>query len=290
MAATPLFERIAQAKAADAAVIAASSDAHLDLIRQAAAADKHILCEKPVAFASASIAALRRELRDYRRVVQVGFNRRFDPHFAKVRARLPALGRPYIYRIVNRDPKRPRAGFAARSGGMFCDFNSHDFDMLRFLSGGEIAEIYARAATLLEPAAAEIDTVVISAKMANGALALIDSCRETNRGYDQQIEILGANGVVGAANVPQSALIAADANGELRENPQPDFIARYRESFAAQLEAFIDAAQAADAANAAGAANAADAQPPVTLADAEAAIRAAEAAALSARENRPVAL
>ena len=148
----PVFGDLDEAMAAaDAVLIAASSDAHIELIRRAARAGKHILCEKPVAFEAAQIDALRAEMSDSAGgvVIQVGFNRRFDPDFSRLRTMLRerALGRLYLLHIVNMDPRRPPMAFIPRSGGMFRDFNVHDFDMLAALSGERIAEVYARGAS-----------------------------------------------------------------------------------------------------------------------------------------------
>ena len=265
---------------AEAAVIAASSTAHVGLIREAAAMGRHVLCEKPIAFSAADIAALAEELRNSPLVIQAGFNRRFDPQFARIRdaVRAGELGRIYMWRIVNRDPRRPPPDFIPRSGGMLADFHVHDFDMLRFLSGGEIAEVHARGAQLIadETMTGDLDAALLSARMADGALAGVDGLRETNCGYDQRIEAVGEKGMMKAENIPAHFVAAGGPSGDLRANPRPDFIVRYRESFEIQAREFLRTIRG-------------ERECPTGLADAAAAMRAVEAAQKSLQENRPVA-
>ena len=264
---------------AEAAVIAASSTAHAELIREVAALGRHVLCEKPVAFRASAIAELAGELRGFEGAVQIGFNRRFDPQFSRVRAaaRGGELGRAYLYRIVNRDPRRPPADFIPRSGGMLADFHVHDFDMLRYLSGGEVAEVYARGAQLIADAAmaGDLDAVTLSVRMSDGALAAVDGLRETNCGYDQRLEVVGENGMARADNIPENFVARGGASGETRGNPRPDFISRYRESFEIQAREFLRALRG-------------ECEVAVGLSDAAAAMRAVEAAQKSLEENRPV--
>ena len=270
---------------AAAAVIAASSAAHVELVREAAAAGAHVLCEKPVAFRAAAISALAAEVGDSGKVVRVGFNRRFDPQFSRVREALRAgeLGRAYLYRVVNRDPRRPPADFIPRSGGMLADFNVHDFDMLRFLSGGEIAEVHARGANLIadEALGGDLDAMVLSLRMSDGALAAVDALRETNCGYDQRLEVAGERGMLRAENIPAWFSVRSGPEGALHANPRRDFIERYRESFELQARAFLLAVRG-EGGNGNGSA--------ATLEDAAAAMRAVEAAQRSLEENRPAAV
>lgn len=282
LAEVPVFESTTEAldkTGAEAAVIAASSTAHVELIREVTAAQRHVLCEKPVAFDSAKIAALAEETRGFPGVIQIGYNRRFDPQFSRIRDAVQGgeLGRIYLYRIVNRDPLRPPADFIPRSGGMLADFHCHDMDMLRFLSGNEVAEIHARGAQLIADEAMrdDLDAVVLSLRMADGALAGVDGLRETNCGYDQRIEVVGEQGMRRAENIPAHFVAAGSPAGSLHANPRPDFMIRYRESFEIQARAFLRAVRG-------------ECECPVSLADAAAAMRTVEAAQKSLQENRAV--
>ncbi len=264
-------------KNVDAVVIAVSTDAHLALIQASLEYGKKVFCEKPVAFNAEAIEHLAHQ--SVGLLVQVGFNRRFDPQFARLASllRKGTIGGVYTYHIYNRDPKRPPPQYIARSGGMLTDFNVHDFDMLRFLSGCEISEIYVRGANLVAPyigASGDIDTATISIQIENGSLATVESSRETNCGYDQRIEVLGEHGILNVDNIPSHMVTMGTDNGCLRSNPLIDFIARYERSFELQAEAFISAVLG-------------EADCPVGLADAAAAVKVSEAGWRSLKENIP---
>ena len=269
-------------KTVEAVIIATSSSSHVGLILAAAQAGKKILCEKPVAFSVAAFDALQKELGGDGNKVQVAFNRRFDPHFSALQQALTRrdLGAVRSYHIINRDPKRPPADFIGGSGGMLADFNVHDFDMLRFLSGDNIAEIYARGANLIDPSLAQhgdIDTAMINIRMTGGALANIDCSRETNYGYDQRIEVLGEKGGLRASPAAQIAPTHYGEDGILHPPLMENFITCYHESYRRQTEAFLAACRGEAAFSPA-------------LEDTRRAVAVVEAGNASLQQNKPIAV
>lgn len=234
-------------KDVEAVVIATSSDMHVELIAAATAAGKKVFCEKPVAFETAAIINLYRNL-SKDAIVQIGFNRRFDPVFNALKTQLDndALGQVYTYHITNRDPRRPPPGFVGASGGMLVDFNIHDFDMLAFLSDladGAVREVFVRGSNLLQDeamlAAGDIDTVMISAALNNGTLANIDCTRESGFGYDQRLEVLGERGGLRADNVSQVQCTSLSEAGFLTPPLRENFITRFYESYVEQARVFV---------------------------------------------------
>ena len=128
---------------------------------------------------------------------QVGFNRRFDHNFMAAREAVKAgkIGDLNILKICSRDPGAPPVSYIKVSGGIFLDMTIHDFDMVRFMSGDEVEEVYAIGGVLVDPAigeAGDIDTAIITLKLKSGALAVIDNCRRATYGYDQRVEAFGA--------------------------------------------------------------------------------------------------
>ena len=266
----------------EAVVIALSSDLHVEAICRAAQAGKHIFCEKPVAFTPGPIREALAAVEKAGVQLQVGFNRRFDPSIVKLEQAVGdgAVGELQGLRIINRDPQAPDVEFVRRSGGLFFDFTIHDFDTVRFLSGMEISEVHALGATLIDPAisaAGDIDTAVIAVRLANGALCSIDNSRQTGYGYDQRFEAFGAQGNLVVDNVRPTTLSTSLEGGVFVEGPESTFVERYREAFIAELRAFVQCVRSGEPVAATGE-------------DALAAVRAAQAATLSMRENRPVAL
>ena len=266
----------------EAVVIALSSDLHAEAICRAARAGKHIFCEKPVAFVPGPIREALAAVEKSGVQLQVGFNRRFDPSLVKLRqaVRDGAVGELQGLRIINRDPRAPDIEFVQRSGGLFFDFTIHDFDTVRFLSHMEISEIHALGTTLIDPeigAAGDIDTAVIAVRLANGALCSIDNSRQSGYGYDQRFEAFGAQGNLAVDNVQPTTLSSSLEDGVFVDGPASPFVERYREAFIAELRAFVQCVRSGEAVAATGE-------------DALAAVRAAQAATLSMRENRPVEL
>jgi myo-inositol 2-dehydrogenase/D-chiro-inositol 1-dehydrogenase len=238
--------RILKDQEIEAVIIAAPSGHHVELIRRAAAAGKHIFCEKPVAFEPAPIEQAHAAAAAGGVKLQVGFNRRFDPSILRMWQAVQAgeVGEIHQLRVTNRDPKAPSIEFVKQSGGLFFDFAIHDFDMMRFLSGSEIVELFAVGAVLVDPEigkAGDVDTAVITVRLANGALGVIDCSRQTNYGYDQRVEVFGSKGSIVVENTTPTSVVRSSKNGVVADKPHETFVERYREAFIAELSAFVAA-------------------------------------------------
>lgn len=229
----------------EAVLIATSTNTHAFIIKDAAAAGKHIFCEKPLALDLESIDdAL--EVVDHCGVkLQVGFNRRFDKSYQEVRRTVETgeLGRPCILRITSRDPEVPNLDFMRVSGGMFLDMTIHDFDMARFQIG-EVEEVYAIGDVLIEPelnSFGDVDTSIVTLKFANGTIGTIDNSRQAVYGYDQQLEVFCLNGTVMAENERQNTVVKGAAQG-FHSAPLPHFfMQRYAPCYVEEVRQFIEA-------------------------------------------------
>lgn len=234
---------IMEDKEIQAVLICTPSPLHAPQIIAAAQAGKHIFCEKPISTDIEEIKAALRAVNQAGVKLQIGFNRRFDPNFARIKQMLNDnnIGKPHLLRITSRDPKIPPADFLKTSGGMFIDMTIHDFDMARFLMNSEIDEIYASANVLINPVFHEcddIDTAVINLKFANGSLGVIDNSRQAVYGYDQRVEVFGSHGAVHADNNKPTNTTLSTTDGIISEKPLYYFLERYEESFVAELAAF----------------------------------------------------
>ena len=230
----------------DAILIGSPSTEHAPQLIECAQAGKHIFCEKPIALNPEIIQNALAEVDKSGVKLQVGFNRRFDPNFSAVQQQVAsgALGDPHIIRITSRDPAPPPAEYVAGSGGMFLDMTIHDFDMARFLSGGEVTEVHAYGAVLVDPEigkAGDIDTAVISLKFDNGALGIIENSRKAVYGYDQRVEVFGSKGTALAENNTPTSMIVFNESGIIRDKPFYFFLERYEKAFVAEMQAFVDA-------------------------------------------------
>jgi len=266
----------------DAVVICSSTDTHTQFIEAAAAAGKHIFCEKPI---DVDLSRIDRALAAVERAgvkLQVGFNRRFDPSFRRAREVVASgrIGQPHLLRITSRDPEPPPIEYIRRSGGIFLDMTIHDFDMARYLIGSEVDEIYAVGGVMVDPAigeAGDIDTAVVVLRFKNGVVGTIDNSRRAVYGYDQRVEVFGSEGVVTVGNRAPDTVTIGDVEGVHGPRPLYFFVERYMDAYVAEMKGFIHSILE-------------DTDPPVTGLDGRAPVVMAYAAQKSLEEGRPVRL
>jgi myo-inositol 2-dehydrogenase / D-chiro-inositol 1-dehydrogenase len=232
--------------AIDAVVIASSTNTHADLVEAAARAGKAVFCEKPLDLDRRRAEACLAVVAECGVPLMVGFNRRFDPHFARLERQLRdgRIGRIELLSITSRDPSPPPIAYVRVSGGLFRDMMIHDFDMARWLLGEEPVEVFAAASVLIDQAigdAGDVDTAVVTLRTASGALCQISNSRRAVYGYDQRIEILGSKGALRADNVALSTITFAGAEGIVGDKPLPFFLERYAEAYRLELDHFVDA-------------------------------------------------
>jgi myo-inositol 2-dehydrogenase/D-chiro-inositol 1-dehydrogenase len=266
----------------DAVAICSSTDTHAKIVIEAAQAGKHIFCEKPIDHDLAKIDAALDAVEKAGVKLQIGFNRRFDPNFRKVRAMVAEgkIGDPHIIRITSRDPAPPPVSYVKVSGGMFLDMTIHDFDMARYLSGSEVEEVYVAAGVMVDPGigeAGDVDTAVITLRFANGAIGTIDNSRKAIYGYDQRVEVFGSNGMVQAHNNTPDNDVYFNADGVHAAKPLYFFLERYMDSFIAELKDFVQSIRA-------------NTTPPVVGIDGRIPVLIGMAAKRSYLEHRPVKL
>ena len=232
--------------AIDAVVITSSTDTHAELVEAAARAGKPVFCEKPLDLDRRRAEACLAVVAECGVPLIVGFNRRFDPHFARLERQLRdgRIGRLELLSITSRDPSPPPLAYVRVSGGLFRDMMIHDFDMARWLLGEEPVQIYAAASVLTDPAigeAGDVDTAVVTLHTRSGALCQISNSRRAVYGYDQRVEILGSKGALKAENVAESTVVFAGADGIVSDKLLPFFLERYAEAYRRELDHFVDA-------------------------------------------------
>lgn len=230
----------------DAVLICSPTSTHADLVIEAARAGKHVFCEKPIDHSIAKIDHALGEVQKAGVKLQIGYNRRFDSNFARVRKSIVSgeIGTPHLMHIISRDPAPPPISYIKGSGGMFLDMTTHDFDMARFLIGYEVEQIYAAAGVRVDPQigeAGDVDTAVIVLHFANGVIGTIDNCRKAPYGYDQRVEILGSKGSIATENCYPNYAVISTAESVRRDLPMNFFLDRYAESFENELRAFVAA-------------------------------------------------
>ena len=266
----------------DAVLIATSTDTHSDLIEAATQAGKAVMCEKPVDLSLERARACLEVVLATGRPVMIGFNRRFDPSFAAIRDSLAAgqIGKAELLSVTSFDPAPPPVEYIKVSGGMFRDMMIHDFDMTNFIMGETPVSISASGACLVDPEigrAGDIDTAVVTLSYADGKLAVIKNSRRAAYGYDQRLELLGADGLLQAQNMLENSVVKSTSQGVISAKPTYFFIERYIPAYRAEWAAFVAAVQEGD-------------DMPVSLQDGVQALVMAEAAQRSFNSSRPVRL
>jgi myo-inositol 2-dehydrogenase/D-chiro-inositol 1-dehydrogenase len=211
----------------------------------------------------------------------MGFNRRFDPHFAALKAGIEAgeIGSLESLNIVSHDPAPPPIAYVKVSGGLFRDMAIHDFDTARWLLGEPPTEVFARASCLIDPAvgeAGDVDTAKTLLRTRSGRLCLISNSRRSGYGYDQRIEAFGANGMLRAGDVTASAVETWTEPGAAADRFQSFFLDRYAQAYRAEMAHFAEVIDGA--------------RPKVGLEEALAALALAAAAEESVRTGAPVAV
>ena len=229
-----------------AVLICASTDQHSPLSIEALRAGKHVFCEKPIDHDVEKIKEVLAVVKESGKKYQVGFNRRFDHNFRAIRKAVEAgkVGKQQIIKITSRDPEPPPISYVKVSGGIFLDMTIHDFDMVRYLSGAEVEEVYAVGSITVDEEigkAGDVDTAVITLKLTNGATAVIDNCRACCYGYDQRAEVFGDKGCVAISNDSDSNAIYSNADGVTAEKPMFFFLERYMQAYATEINEFVEA-------------------------------------------------
>ncbi len=230
-------------KSIQAVLICTPSECHSEQVAACLQAGKHVFCEKPLGLTQKDIRALMTLAEQQQCILQVGFNRRFDPNFSKIQqaVALGEIGKPYLMRITSYDPTPPPIAYIKQSGGLFMDMTIHDFDMARFVMGSEITEVFARGNCLVDPDIAkhgDIDTAMISLRFANGALGFIENSRQAVYGYDQRVEIFGSQANMAANNRTATTVSVSTADGVHSDKPLYFFDQRYSAAYVEELQAF----------------------------------------------------
>ena len=263
----------------EAVVVCSPTPTHYDIIKKCAARKKHVFCEKPVSFSEDEIKELI-TIKDRENIfIQVGLNRRFDQDFLMAKKKMDsgALGDFHAIHITNHDASIPPFKFLKSSGGMLFDLCIHDFDMLSFLTGQKVKEIYVNGGVFIDKRLRDIgdvDNAIITLELENGVLCSIDSSRQTHYGYDQRIELFGSEGMVLVENKKENLYSLSDSNQTQASKINHSFIERYRGSYLNELEHFYSSIIS-------------NTSPSVGLENILSAIQVAEAGKRSLKTNRP---
>ena len=268
---------------ADALVIAAMTDAHAPLVRAGLARRIPVFCEKPLAADLADAAVIAEEVERAGTPFQLGFQRRFDQGYLEARRMVDSgeLGTLYSMRMAGHDPEPPHESYIPMSGGLFRDFSGHDFDILRWLTGDEVEEVYADGSVRGFPVFAkydDVDTAVATLRMRSGVLVVMTVSRHDPRGYDIRTELFGSKDSISVGLGPRQVIRSVEPGVPEPEGPAwPDFLTRFADAYRDEMLGFFKVA-------------AGEMQTPCTARDGVESARIAEAATTALKEHRIVRL
>ncbi|GAB2815247.1 Gfo/Idh/MocA family oxidoreductase [Streptomyces chlorus] len=267
----------------DALVITTATSAHAELIGRAARAGLPVFCEKPIALDLAGTLQAVSEVEAAGTVLQMGFQRRFDPGYTGAReaVRSGRLGRLHTVRAMSSDPEPPPAGYLPQSGGLYRDALIHDFDIVRWVTGREIVDVYAAgsdAGPAMFREADDVDTGAALLTLEGGTLAVLTATRMNGAGYDVRMELAGERDQIVVGLDDRTPIASTEPTGPpAADKPWTGFLERFGPAYEAELIGFVEVVRG-ERAN------------PCDGREALQALRVAEACELSRRERRPVRL
>ena len=228
----------------DGVIICSPSKYHVSQIKNLSKLTKNIFCEKPLGLSIEEILNVKSLVAKKNLNLHIGFNRRYDPDFSELKRCIlnDEIGDLHMIKITSRDPAPPPISYIKKSGGIFLDMTIHDFDMVKYLSGSEISELYVKGDCFVDPEiekANDVDTAIINMSLKNGVLATINNSRQAVYGYDQRIEVLGSKGVLKVGNKLLNKVVKGTKEGFISSNPQNFFIDRYEQSYKKELINFV---------------------------------------------------
>lgn len=276
-------EQVFADPATDAVVIASSTDTHSDLLVRAAAAGKHVFCEKPIDLSLERVRACVQAVGQSGVACMIGFQRRFDPTFSEARSRIDRgeIGNPEMLVITSRDPGAPPLEYIKVSGGIFRDMLIHDFDIFRWIlcADGDSAQWLSATASVLTDAAigaaGDFDCTAVTIRTRKGRLCQINTTRRSAYGYDQRFEVIGSHGMLQCGNHRPTEVAQWDAGGVHGDKPENFFLQRYAAAYRLEMTHFFECLQSGAGFR-------------TTVADGLAAQELADAAAHSAGTGQPV--
>ncbi len=265
----------------DGFVITSGTSSHADLIEQAIARGIPTFCEKPVALDLSRTIALTELERRTEVPVQIGFQRRFDRGYVRVRDAVTSgeLGFVHSIRAATHDQSPPPAAYLGTSGGLFRDCSVHDFDIIRFVTGSEVRRVFGVGANKGErffTQEGDVDTAAATLVLEDDTLVIVSATRYNGAGHDVRLEVHGSLGTLGVGHDETLAMTSAEPEGNTPAGPRHQFfMERFKPAYVRELTAFVDVVRGATPS-------------PCTIGDALEAFRTAEACARSMQSGNPV--
>ena len=264
----------------DALVISTSTVDHAKLVETAIEANLTVFCEKPISLDLSATDRLVGLVAASGVQVQVGFQRRFDPTFKMAREKvvMGELGRIYLVRMIGLDHQPPPEHFIKGSGGMYKDMHIHEFDLVPWVVGQSIVEVYAEGTVLVDEAfrrQGDVDTTALILKLSGGALVVLTGSRHNPLGYDVRMELHGSADSISVGWDKRVPIRPLKSNMLGFDSPYLTFFDRFDTAFQTELVQFLRVVRG-------------EIESPSTVEESKQSLLVALAAETSLKEHRPV--
>ncbi len=233
--------------AVEAVVIVTGTASHVEMIKIAMEAGKHVFCEKPLSDTVESCLEAEKIIEAHpQQVFMLGFMRRFDHSYqiAKEKIERGDIGKIVLVRCYSQDPRAIIEGtlnFAPRSGGQFIDMSIHDIDLIRWLTASEPKKLWAIGGCFEFPQYAEWqdgDNVACMLQCENAAMGFMFAGRTAAHGSAVETEIVGTHGTIRIAAVPTDSLVEVLSDRGVCRECYQDFVTRWHGAYINIMEEF----------------------------------------------------
>lgn len=234
----------------EAVAIVTNTASHVEMIRIAMDAGKHVFCEKPLAETVEKCKEAEAIIEAHPDLIfMLGFMRRFDHSYEVAKQKIDRgdIGDIVLVRSYSQDPRTVIEGnlaYAPKSGGQFIDMNIHDIDLIRWLTGSEPKKLWAIGGCYEFPQYKDWDdgdNVSCLMQMQNETMAFFFANRTAAHGSAVETEIMGTKGMLRIGATPTDSLVEVfSEHGVCRECYQ-DFVARWHQAYIRELEVYCEA-------------------------------------------------
>ncbi len=224
--------------AVDAVIVASITQTHVPLVLACIAAGKPVLTEKPLGTTVPSCElVLDAEIAAGRRFVTVGFVRRFDPEYRRLKATVDAgtIGAPLVIHCIHRNPTVSARHHTRET---LTDTVVHEIDVARWLLGEEIVSVALEKPRHHPSVSRQLaDPLLVRLESKNGARVDVEVFANAGYGYDVRCEVVGDKGYVAMGNGPYQ-LVTAESAAE--QGLPPDWLTRFRPAYDAEISHWVE--------------------------------------------------
>lgn len=222
----------------DAVIVASNTETHVQFVLACIAADKPVMTEKPLGITVPSCErVLQAEIEAGRRFTTVGFMRRYDPEYGRLKATVDegTVGKPLVVHCIHRNPSVPKTLTTRQT---LTDTVIHEIDIARWLLADEIVSVALEKPRHQPSVTRQLaDPLLVRLEARSGARVDIEVFSNAGYGYDVRCEVLGTKGYVAMGPRGHDLVTAESAPGQ---GFPPDWLDRFRPAYDSEIGNWVD--------------------------------------------------